>query len=137
MVEIKNNVIKFMFAGNSTFILQNSEKTNAYKIFKKKQLPEEKNKVGVYQCYIKNSNKNIYCGYFKICNNVLTFKHNNKYDVQNCDERLIILLDFIKNRFNTDTHLYHTGRCAHCGRMLTDSKSIERGFGPDCWKMIN
>lgn len=75
MVEIKNNVIKFMFAGNSTFILQNSEKTNAYKIFKKKQLPEEEN-------------------------NVLTFKHNNKYDVQNCDERLLILLDFIKNRFN-------------------------------------
>jgi hypothetical protein len=20
--------------------------------------------------------------------------------------------------------------------MLTDSKSIERGFGPDCWKLI-
>lgn len=31
----------------------------------------------------------------------------------------------------------HTGYCARCGRPLIDEQSIERGFGPECWKLIN
>lgn len=27
---------------------------------------------------------------------------------------------------------WHEGRCARCGRALTDPASIERGFGPEC-----
>jgi len=27
--------------------------------------------------------------------------------------------------------------CAKCGRVLTDPKSIKRGFGPKCWKKIH
>lgn len=28
------------------------------------------------------------------------------------------------------------GTCARCGRALTDSASISRGWGPDCFKLI-
>jgi len=28
----------------------------------------------------------------------------------------------------------HEGKCARCGRRLTDPVSIERGFGPECWR---
>lgn len=32
----------------------------------------------------------------------------------------------------------HLGKCGRCGRPLTDSESIDRGIGPDCWeKMTN
>ena len=31
---------------------------------------------------------------------------------------------------------YHNGTCARCGRRLKDDKSIERGFGSHCWKMV-
>jgi hypothetical protein len=127
-----------MFAGNCTFIISNGEYSCSYKIFKKRPLDGETKSIGVYQCYIRNSNKNIYCGYFKIKDKVLRFNHNGKYQIDRFDNRLTMLLDFIENRNieNTEYHLYHVGRCAHCGRMLTDSKSIERGFGPDCWKLI-
>ena len=29
---------------------------------------------------------------------------------------------------------WHAGRCARCGRELTDPESIARGFGPHCWE---
>jgi hypothetical protein len=31
----------------------------------------------------------------------------------------------------------HLGRCGRCGRRLSDPKSMERGFGPHCWKFVN
>ena len=30
----------------------------------------------------------------------------------------------------------HGGKCARCGRELTDAVSVEHGFGPDCWRLI-
>jgi hypothetical protein len=33
--------------------------------------------------------------------------------------------------------VYHEGRCARCGRPLTDEKSLELGFGPECYRMEN
>ena len=30
----------------------------------------------------------------------------------------------------------HHGRCAKCGKELTDEESIERGFGPICYKRV-
>ena len=30
----------------------------------------------------------------------------------------------------------HLGRCGRCGRRLKDPKSLDRGFGPHCWKKI-
>lgn len=30
--------------------------------------------------------------------------------------------------------IQHEGKCCRCGRMLTDSESIERGIGPECAK---
>lgn len=33
--------------------------------------------------------------------------------------------------------VYHEGRCARCGRPLTDEKSLELGFGPECFRMEN
>lgn len=31
--------------------------------------------------------------------------------------------------------VYHEGRCGRCGRILTTPESIERGFGPECYKL--
>jgi hypothetical protein len=27
-------------------------------------------------------------------------------------------------------------QCARCGRELKDKKSIDRGYGPSCWKKV-
>lgn len=33
-------------------------------------------------------------------------------------------------------HVVHNGRCAVCGRVLTDAESVMRGFGPSCAKKL-
>ena len=37
---------------------------------------------------------------------------------------------------NSKTEFYHLGKCLKCGRILTDSKSIEAGLGPYCRSII-
>lgn len=32
-----------------------------------------------------------------------------------------------------ESQLAGAGRCIRCGRALTDSTSLQRGVGPDCW----
>jgi hypothetical protein len=40
-----------------------------------------------------------------------------------------------KKTFHKDLEVFHAGKCACCGRTLTDPISIERGIGPICWDM--
>ena len=40
------------------------------------------------------------------------------------------------NALPPSLEFYHIGRCARCGHKLTDEQSIDRGFGPTCYKMI-
>jgi hypothetical protein len=41
-------------------------------------------------------------------------------------------IDFI----NTKTKFYHLGKCVKCGKILTDSNSIEIGMGPYCISVV-
>ena len=131
--EIKDNKIKFMFGGNCTFTIQTDVGHYSYKIYRKKTEDGAK----IWHLYLKSGNKGTYCGFFKVVGNKLTFKHNGKYNVPTNDPAIITLLETIHNRTNTKNTVYHAGRCAHCGRILTDPVSMHRGFGPDCWKRIN
>ena len=131
---IKENIIKFMFGGNCTFTIQNGNSHYTYKIYRKQTNDNSK----IYHLYLKKSNKGTYCGYFKIVNKKLTFKHNGKYDIDGDNDQMNFLLKVIHERNNLpeDVHVCHCGRCAHCGRKLTDPKSMERGFGPECWQKV-
>ena len=37
-----------------------------------------------------------------------------------------------QNSMHEQLEFWHEGRCARCGRALTDPASIEAGFGPEC-----
>jgi len=134
MVRITDNIILFMFGGNCTFTIQNQKSCGYYKLFRKHTNDGSK----VWQLYLKQSNKNIYCGYFKIANNKLTYKHNTKYGITESDPRIQLILDVIHNRNNLPetVSIFHVGRCAHCGRMLIDPQSMKLGFGPKCWQKV-
>ena len=134
--EIKHDIIRFIFGGNCTFTIVDDSISDhfSYKIKKKKTDDNSK----IYHACMLTANKSIYFGYFKVVGNRLIFKHSRKYDVPENDPRVMELLKVIRTRHNLNEsiHIFHNGRCAYCGRMLTDPKSIERGFGPECWKMI-
>lgn len=131
---ISDNIIKFMFGGNATFTIANGVNSYAYKIRKR----DTDDGTKIYWCLLLHAGKNIYCGYFKITGNKLTFKYNGKNGVSYNDDRLQTLLTAIHKRANMPEEItvYHAGRCACCGRQLTDATSNERGFGPDCWKKV-
>lgn len=135
MNEIKNNLMLFMFAGNSIFtIVENNNNHHSYKIYRKKTDDGSK----IYHLYLKKANKGTYSGYFKIVDKKLTFKHSSKYGVAPDNEDIKILEFVIHNRNNLPDNIkvYHSGRCGYCGRVLTDPKAMDRGFGPDCWKKV-
>jgi len=39
-----------------------------------------------------------------------------------------------KFRIHDSLEVYHEGECGMCGGPLTNPESIERGYGPECWK---
>jgi hypothetical protein len=39
---------------------------------------------------------------------------------------------FVQHLASDAVEFHHCGRCARCGRQLTDPESIESGFGPHC-----
>lgn len=41
------------------------------------------------------------------------------------------------DRINNKLTLFHEGRCARCGHVLTDPLSIERGMGKDCYELTH
>ena len=134
MVEITNNHILFMFAGNATFTITKDNEHFSYKIFKKRTEDDSK----IYGLYLKKANKNIYCGYFKILGNVLKFKPSDICEVLDDGGALETLRYTIHNRHNLDENIkvYHSDRCGYCGRLLTDPESMQRGFGPECWRKV-
>ena len=133
LVQVKDNIIRFLFGGNAYFTLVQGTKHHSYNIVRKKTNDGSK----VYKLLLTDTAKT-YCGYFKIIGNTLKYKHNPKFGVSESDECIKLILKTIRFRKeDTDTiRIYHVGRCGHCGRTLTDPDSIARGFGPDCWKLL-
>lgn len=131
---ISSNIIQFIFGGNATFTIDCGVNHFAYKIRRKDTDDGSK----IYWCLLIERNKNIYCGYFKIVDNRLVYRHSTKNGVNYGDERIQTLLKTIhkRNDLPDGITVNHVGRCACCGRVLTDTKSNARGFGPECWKKI-
>lgn len=133
LIPVNNNVIRFIFGGNSYFTIVNGNKHFSYNVVRKKTNDGSK----VFKLLLICQNKKFYCGYFKVIGNKLKYKHNEKFGVASTHRAITFILETIHNRNKDNEYtIYHEGRCAHCGRPLRDPQSIERGFGPDCWKYI-
>lgn len=70
------------------------------------------------------------------------FQYSNKSTLRKNDFRVVAFewLWYRLNRnldFNGQAEMTHAGKCGRCGRKLTDDESIERGFGPICWKRVS
>lgn len=44
-----------------------------------------------------------------------------------------LLKELQRNALHSKLSFFHEGKCAKCGKPLTNPESIERGFGPGCW----
>lgn len=44
-----------------------------------------------------------------------------------------LLKELERGSLHSKFSFFHEGKCAKCGKPLTNPESIERGFGPGCW----
>jgi hypothetical protein len=55
-----------------------------------------------------------------------------EYDVAAWACQVVINMKHVPDGYKIE----HAGRCGRCGLTLTDVESIDRGIGPDCWKIM-
>ena len=58
---------------------------------------------------------------------------SKQYDVAAWATQAVITAQLIPSGY----HIEYAGHCGKCGRTLTDPASIQRGIGPECWKMVS
>jgi len=135
-------VLKFIFGGNSIFTLKNSETGNRF-TFKVSCLKGEKGNLNTpyFVRVLTGSDVYTFIGTFFYMNGKWVYRHSNKAKVSK-DAQSVKVIEYVINRLQTQTltpiiDVWHEGRCGRCGRQLTVPESIEHGFGPECFILIN
>lgn len=132
-----------MFGGKAEFVIENVNTKNRflYQITMAQNNKElffvRTKKITTDRTEITQKN---YSGYVIHKYNDYIYHKGKRGQLTNKDKPIVALMYTVKhlqtNKLPECVVVKHTGRCALCGRRLTDDKSIERGFGNTCWKTI-
>lgn len=126
--QIKSQESKqFILAGNAlvTFKSLKTSKHFTYKIKKKK----DQNIWFVSVAYNGGERQFNYLGCI-LPNN--TFKHTKASQVKQEATSFKAFAWAWNNLLSDQIEIWHEGRCARCGRTLTEPESIKAGYGPHC-----
>lgn len=131
---LKNeDALKFIFAGNSTFTLLNSETENRFTYRVKKA----KDGNIFFLSVLTGTDQYSYLG--TISNGV--YKHG----VKSCFSSGVQsekVFSYVLNKLKDESlpecvEVWHEGKCGKCNRPLTVPSSIENGIGPECFKALS
>jgi hypothetical protein len=126
----------YMTAGKSTVIVKSKTSHYSYNIRDWEKVP------GMYFASY-HGTETYKIGYFQKRNDkwCFVFKGNEcPYPSDHAAIRAFrYLIEVLLNRQGNpfEVEVWHDGACAKCGRQLKDPESIDRGFGPDCFKALN
>jgi hypothetical protein len=133
---------KFIAAGKAEFVIEdlNTGTVREYKVTKHKYFDQGTRKWNVLLLHRDSYGDSgyAYLGYIK--NGMFT--HHTLYSVYSEESEEFTAFDSLFLRvvrgrdLPTNLEFYHLGRCAKCGRKLTDPASINRGLGPKCAEAI-
>lgn len=134
------DTLSFILGGNSDFSIENLASHNRYKY----RVKVSKDNPYMYFAYANGGRDedraSLYIGYVVRKKDGSWFFQTGEAGKLPKDspqvKGLLYALKFGDRPLNRPMILYHHGKCAKCGRKLTDAESISRGFGPDCWKKI-
>lgn len=131
--ELRNNISNFVLGGKADFfIVQEPE-------FKHRFIVKRGKYKGVYLVSGSyNNGKIAYLGTLRQLDNG-GFSFNVAKDIGEVGSYLLKGLVWVLEREHSlpsSVHVLHNGRCGMCGRVLTDSESVARGFGSHCFKML-
>lgn len=134
---------ELILAGHCIFTAK-SERTGKEFTYKITQCPDDKHRWFVR--VLKGNNKQNMRDYYLLCiisqycdSMIGRVPDYNVYQTKNCIEpdKSYEAIKYIVTHLPDEppnVTLYHEGRCARCGRRLTDTKSIKLGLGRSCAK---
>lgn len=132
-----NTPYSFIFGGNAEFSIQNLENGVVFRYNIKKAKDNDR----MYFVYVQEGRNWSYAGYLlKYQDGSYRYNTGNKGNYGSGEPPIKGLLYALRHKDRAipkPMSMYHHGRCALCGRELKDRESVERGFGPECWKRIN
>lgn len=128
-----SDALKFIFAGNSTFTLLNSESGNRF-TFKVKKAKDSNL---FFLSVLTGPDQYSYLG--TVSNGI--YKHGNKSNFS-AGVQSEKVFSYVLNRLKSGSlpefvEVWHEGKCGKCGRALTVPSSIETGIGPECIKTLS
>lgn len=137
-------VLNYMFGGKSEFVIENVNTKNRF-LYQITKAQNDKDSFFIYSKKITTDTEEIskknYSGYITHKYNKYNYRKGKNGRLTDKDKPIVALMYTIdkvqKHKLPECVVVKHTGRCALCGRRLTDDKSIERGFGNTCWKIMH
>lgn len=137
------NPIKFMLSGKAIVTIQNDRTGNrfTYKIRKARKMYRSTKNVYFVSLLSGTGSHYEFIGSIQV-SNVIVYKHSPKSRLLESEtgvkaiDAVISIIDRKLLPHFKSLRFYHAGFCGRCARLLTDPESIERGFGPYCYKQI-
>lgn len=123
-------ILTFVKAGRAVFTIT-STKTRTRFTYKMTKKENE----DMYFIKVRNSHEYIYLGYYKN-GRYLTSKKSFQSESGKEHNAIEFFLNHIENEQLKGVEFNHEGRCAVCGRPLTDPETIEIGIGKTCLKKL-
>jgi hypothetical protein len=128
----KSLALDFILAGKSVFTFLNSQTENRFTYSVKKHKQDDIFFVSVL------TGPDIYQFIGSIKSG--SFKHSKKSTIASTSQSVKVF-EFVFSKLQSGTlshiiEIWHHGRCGKCGKILTVPKSIQTGFGPECFKSL-
>ncbi len=142
---------ELLLQGRFIFTVQ-SISTNTRYTFKVKEASGGYHSKGYYVYVLsgRDNNSNYYylgfifkdTGVFRVRKSFQNTEHNTLFQSKALPESILGFGWLYKHIHHTElidqkVILWHEGRCARCGRRLTDPLSIERGLGAECYSLTH
>lgn len=135
--------LRYIFGGQSEFTIYNEQNVNNDKYCY--SIKHQKDSNIYFVRYFVNSKFNkrneIYAGYFKkLPNGQFIYVQGKNGRLSENSKEIKPLLYTVshlnKKNLSPSVIIKHNGKCALCGKRLTDEKSVVRGFGSYCWSTL-
>lgn len=130
----KENLLKFILAGNATFTILNTETGGRFTYRIKQKENEDGNKTPHFVSLLSGPDNESAFTYFGFIRENATFIYGGRKSRISREAPSVKAFEwFWRNLKNLRTvEVWHEGRCGACGRKLTVPESIESGLGPIC-----
>lgn len=136
-MESIENITNFVFAGKSIFTIK-SAKTGIHHTFQVRRKKDSDIFFVALLTGVNNKEDYTYLGLIREHSNGRYQYSSSAKSCRKDNHVSHTMMHYIINQIETQQlhpqlEFYHEGKCARCGKALTDPSSLERGLGPTCW----